>query len=825
MGVFLRYIRRSMLEKKGRFILLIISIMICTALLIVSLGLIDVIIYSYTEPMKSAAEGQDVHFFSNTEDVYFSEEDFDASGFTNLKGELSNIGVINENDEISYISLRARKSYDGEMIEGKLENVNEPQCLISDRIAKDRDLEIGGKLTVAVSGEPTEFTVVGITANQGCFYNDQSTGFTIVVPYDYLNAKLDAGGRYNRMTARTDGTPSDKAKEFNEKNERVKAAALIEDDLAEGTETITIPLYLMLTIVCIVCVIIINGVFKLIITERITVIGTFMSQGATKKKIERILLCEALLYGLSGAAVGVAVGEVALVFVTRYFSPLKDYGIYVPYKFNIGHMIAAVIFAVALSVISAWSPVRRIRKMQVKDVILDRFEDKVRRGRIRFIVGLLLLGICFAGFISNTELSLGGSIMFMLLGFLGMVMASRKLIKLIADGLSRLLRGNTTAYLAMNNIKSSKLLRGNVTLMMISLSAVLMIASIGDTMETVVVEAYDTMHCDYEIMNIIDNASDVTTTDMILDRLQKVDGIDKSSINPVYAAQAKIGNEYVIVQAGDPDKYADYMRYLELTTEKYIDAFNAYKNADDKAIILSLAMSKKLDLKEDDTAEVEIDGKKESFRVAGIVDAKLLNGGQILLMKPEDLKKTYNVREANSITFLLEKGADAEAVEAKFKKPIADLGATFMTIDEEREQNVEANAVVIDLLAVFSFLALCISSIGIFNNITICFAQRRREFAVMASVGMNKKKRRSLVLIESLFCTLLSIAASIPFTVMICGLVTKMMLANSTPMEIHYSWSQTPAYIAVLAAVIFIASISTMRKSSKLSVVQELKYE
>ena len=148
-----------------------------------------------------------------------------------------------------------------------------------------------------------------------------------------------------------------------------------------------------------------------------------------------------------------------------------------------------------------------------------------------------------------------------------------------------------------------------------------------------------------------------------------------------------------------------------------------------------------------------------------------------------------------------------------------------MTIDEEREQNVEANATIIDLLAVFSFLALCISSIGIFNNITICFAQRRREFAVMASVGMNKKKRRLLVLIESLFCTLLSIAASIPFTMMICGLVTKMMLANSTPMEIHYSWSQTPIYLAVLAAVIFIASLSTMRKSSKLSVVQELKYE
>ena len=220
-----------------------------------------------------------------------------------------------------------------------------------------------------------------------------------------------------------------------------------------------------------------------------------------------------------------------------------------------------------------------------------------------------------------------------------------------------------------------------------------------------------------------------------------------------------------------------------------------------------------------------MDGKKEEFRIAAIVDAKLLNGGTIILMKPEDLKEVYNVREANEITFKLEPGADAETVEAQFKKPLANLGATFMTLEEMKQQNVEQNAVVIDLLSVFSFLALCISSIGIFNNITICFAQRRREFAVMASVGMNKRKRRALVLIESLFCTLLSIAASIPFTIMICGLVTKMMLANSTPMDVAFAWSQVPLYLGVLAAVIFIASISTMRKSARLSVVLELKYE
>lgn len=826
MGVFLRYIWRSMMEKKGRFILLIISIMICTALLIVSLGLIDVIIYSYTEPTKSAAEGQDIYLFSKTEDVYFTEEDFDSKGLTNLQGRLSYTAVISEDDKIRYIFLSGRKSYDGDMIDGSFEDKNEANAVISDRIAKDRDLEVGDKLEISAGGLPVELTVTGIAANKGAFYNDTSAGFAVIVPYSYVDSLLGAGGRYNYMTARADGDPKDVRESFNEKNERVRAEVLIdEEEMSDGSETITTPLYLMLAIVCIVCIIIINGVFKLIITERVTVIGTFMSQGATKKKIEHILLCEALLYGICGAVFGVVLGEVALAFVTRYFSPLKEYGIYVPFKFNFVHMIAAVLFAVGLSVISAWSPVRRIRKMQVKDVILDRMQEKIRRGTVRFVAGLILLGIAVFGYFTTMDLPLGATILFMFAGFLGLGMASRKLIKIIADGLSRLLRGNTTAYLAMNSIKSSKLLRGNITLLIISLSAVLMISSIGSTMETVVVEAYDTMNCDYTVMNIIDNNSEVPTTDIILDKLNSVDGIDKDSLHPVYTVASKVEDMWAVIEAADPDKYADFMQYLELRSDENIDAFNEFKNSDDRAILLSLALSHKLNIKENDTVEVELDSKKESFRVAGIIDAGLLNGGTIIIMKPEDLKEIYNVREADTINFLLEKGADAEAVEAQFKKPLAELGATFMTIDEMRDQNVEQNAIVINLLSVFSFLALFISSIGIFNNITICFAQRRREFAVMASIGMNKNKRRGLVLTESLFSTLLSIAASIPFTIMLCGLVTKMMLAYDTPLDVAFAWKSLPVYLIVLTAVIFIASLSTMKKSAKLSVVQELKYE
>ena len=122
-------------------------------------------------------------------------------------------------------------------------------------------------------------------------------------------------------------------------------------------------------------------------------------------------------------------------------------------------------------------------------------------------------------------------------------------------------------------------------------------------------------------------------------------------------------------------------------------------------------------------------------------------------------------------------------------------------------------------------IALIVASIGIFNNITISFQQRRKEFAVMSSVGMNAKKRKRLVLVENMYCVVLSIALSIPFMLLVNKLISKVMITLNMPLSLLFDWSSVPMYSAILAVVIFIASLSTMKKSKKINVVQELKYE
>ena len=194
-------------------------------------------------------------------------------------------------------------------------------------------------------------------------------------------------------------------------------------------------------------------------------------------------------------------------------------------------------------------------------------------------------------------------------------------------------------------------------------------------------------------------------------------------------------------------------------------------------------------------------------------------------MKPDDMTNIFNIKEAASIDFRLEKGADAAKVEKQFKSAVSDLGATYISRDDMMKENVESNQMIIDILSIFSYLALVITAIGILNNISISFQQRRKEFAVMTSVGMNKSKRRSLVLTESVTSVLWSLAIAVPFTVMVNGILEKLFKLMELPMDISFDWKSLPVYSAVAMIIVVIATLSTVRKSKKLNVVAELKYE
>ncbi|MBO4686018.1 MAG: FtsX-like permease family protein [Lachnospiraceae bacterium] len=831
MGILLRYIRKNMMEKKSRLILVVLSIAISAGLLVTCMGLMNTISDSFTEPGRKAAEGRDVAL-NAADGFWFTENDFDGDGLSQVMGEIAGTGVISKDDKLTYVSLHGRKSFDLKMVSGKFENTNEATCVISERTAKENNLRVGDTLSMNIYGIPVEFKVSGIAVTDGLLYTDTKESYSVVVPYEWMNEQSGANGAYNVMYAKvvsakagkdaTDDEIKDAVKEFNEKNTAVKASIMNTVAVFGDMSSLYMSVGCMLAIVVIVSALIISGVFKLIITERLPVFGTFLSQGSTKGQVKRIVLLESVVYALIAGVVGCILGEGVLYAVSRYVSPLKDYGIYLPFSIDWGCIALGMAFAVVMSVVSAWKPVSKIGKLETKDVILNRVEHTHKKHVVKAVVGvLLLIGAGVASAFTHKDYT-PLSILETTASYVGIILFTPALVKGFMNVLCKAFRGNTNMWLACNNIRSSKLLISNIVLLVISLNGILCCASTGVTMTKVVVEAYEEMEYDFDIENILPSTSDVNTTEQIIAELEKNEHVDAASINPVSFCIGRNEDRDLMIMGVQPKAYADWNIYMHLKDEPYRADYEDFTNTAD-SIVMTTALARDWKLSKGDNISVELNGTKHTFRIAAIADGKLYNGGKFILIKWDEMKNIYHSADAGSITFNVK--GDPKAAEDSFKTMLAGYGATYEDRDTEMKNNVDQNAMIVDLISIFSYIAIAISAIGIFNNIVICFHQRRKEFAVMASVGMNAGKRKRLILTESMLCVAIAVAIAIPFSLLVNRLVTGMLYYMGVPFDILFDWKSTPTFLAAFAAIVFLASLSTMRKSKKLSVVTELKYE
>ena len=98
------------------------------------------------------------------------------------------------------------------------------------------------------------------------------------------------------------------------------------------------------------------------ILERTREIGIVRAVGGSRKQVRRIVIAEALLLGLFGAAVGVVVGVVMSYGFVLAFSLI---GWKMPYIFPVMGILAAIIIAIVLGLFSSILPARNAAKLDI----------------------------------------------------------------------------------------------------------------------------------------------------------------------------------------------------------------------------------------------------------------------------------------------------------------------------------------------------------------------------------------------------------------------------------------------------------------------------
>lgn len=201
-----------------------------------------------------------------------------------------------------------------------------------------------------------------------------------------------------------------------------------------------------------------------------------------------------------------------------------------------------------------------------------------------------------------------------------------------------------------------------------------------------------------------------------------------------------------------------------------------------------------------------------------------------LLLMSIDLQQQYYGKNENISTYYTASITceDAGLLQEELEGNVLnDAGIEAFSIDNASSQMKAVNNILtIVKVFVFGFIALItlISIMNIINTISNSMNERRREFAMIRSVGMTPKSFRKMIYYESFRYGLISLLWSVPISIGIHFVLFK-VLANSY----NYGFVLHPlVYIAAIVAVFIIIGIAIIYSTSKIkndNIIETLKLD
>ncbi|MGG7078920.1 ABC transporter permease [Clostridium sardiniense] len=837
MRILFTYLFKNMWEKKLRSLLIILAVGITTAMTFASFGTSDNFKNMVTE--KNKAEFGDANIIitqkESSNNPFLDKDILNKTLEDEEKAYIFNgNGLFKEGDKSLRVDIIA-----GENIEnlqkinpivfkdGKEDNINElngNEVIISEKISEDLDLKVGDSFNIKSEGKNITLKVSDVAVPSG-FFTEKPGEMTIIMSNSGLSKLIGKKEEITSALVRSDKS-IDTLKKTDLKDYSIKET-LNKEDLDKMVSQFTVPFYIMLAVVVLMAAFIIYSSFKVIIIERMGVIGTFRSIGATKKETDGLILLESLFYGIVGCIVGTGLGFPMLYLLSDSSNQFKDYGVSTTINFDIKNLIIAYIIAIILCLISSIIPILGVSRFSVKEIILGEYSNGGKIHPSFWVIGIVLIIAPFI-YISKFE-DTGNFILSMACAFfvlIGSVMTIPLIFKILSKvlrGLYRLIFGNI-GVLALENMATSKSLINNGVLICSALAAVTAIYVASYSVKSLITNSYDGENYEVSISNI-----SKLNYDEVLANLKNLKGKDIDDYSNSYVEHnVKIKDKDMNIgalQGINPSKYLEYFRGEKI----FNDSSESNKEILDKLdsgnkIILADIYKKKYKLKSGDKIELNIDNKLYEYEIAGFLSSPISANKRNCLISEKNFKEDFN-RSVPSSILIKGKDISENTLKKSLNKDLDEYGVSIKTKEEMKESELANNAGLMSSLESFSIMALIIGSLGIVNNLMVSFMQRRKELAVLTSVGMSKGQRSRMIFIEGATIGIFGSILGVFTGVLVCRFIPEISLSLDAYLKITIPDKKLIGLTIFGIVLMLVASLAPVFKSSKISVVDEIKYE
>lgn len=784
---------------KKRTVVTIIGVILSTALM-VGIGLLLSTVRDNT--LQQAIQNSGSHHVvfkdvsNNKKDLIYQNNDVKKAKATNKLGYAFLENGSNEyKPYLKVLKVDAAYLQDLKLISGKLPQ-NDNEIVISNHIASNGGVhyEVGDKITLQIGKRLSEGTedvtdVISYTIDE-TLIDTITKEYTItgIVERDILENYSDCGysifttGDFQNSDGLSIYVEYKKVKDTYKLSESIGKNLGYEDYLTQAeniryndsvlalygvskydnfTGTMANIMIVMLTLVSIGCIIVIYNSFAISVMERKKQFGLFASIGTTKKQLRKTVFFEAFIIGLIGIPLGILgsyIGIGTVIAIINYLlpdmfaSPLR----LVTYPLFI---IIPVVFMIIVILLSAYLPAKRASRTTPIEAIRQNDDIKIK-GKIKTKKWVQkIFGV--EGDIAHKNMQRNKkkyriTTLSLVISIVLFVSFSAFMNYTISSSETYLEDMNFTSYLYYQNKDNDSKIKEQV-------ETALKHEQVDKSLMT---KKYQIMtHSDLssiytkefkKLMNDYYGNMDQQQIDLIVLSNQDYDAylkqIGKTEIKPILYNHLE-----TIIYTTNSRKAYVMDKYQGKTT---IELYNITESEDEPGYVTV-------------TYDEDSYGKIDDFYISDVdFLGSTLYQSQVtptIIVRESEVSKYINEDTSYNGDFAFIQAKKYDKLDESIKKAMDnnELSGNYENIYEEMRMIKNVQLVVRILVYGFISLVTLIGVTSVFNTINTSIALRRKEFAMLRSMGLTPKGFNRIICFESLFVGLRSLIIGLPISLLV----------------------------------------------------------
>jgi len=696
--------------------------------------------------------------------------------------------------------------------------------------ARELGLTVNTKFELDVDGRAHPAVLIGTIS-------DDQPGYDALLVTDIAQAQewLEVGGRLSRIDVRVpDGAAGEAAAA--RLATRLPAGARLEQAQSRAHQSIdmtaafTTNLQAMSMLALLVSMLLIYGAISFAVVQRRRLIGILRALGVTRSEVLTIVLSEAAVLGLVGAALGLLLGSLMGHGLVRLVSrTINDLYFVVAVNETVlpaSSVVKALLAGLGTAIAGACLPALEVAgstpQLGLRRSVLEGRAVTLAR-RLLSASAVLAAASGLVAATSGRSLFAGFAALFLLL--LSAATLTPAVLRLLARGLARatgtlspiarLAFGDVAASLSRTGVAIAAL--GMAVAAMIGVS--IMVASFRESLRawlerTMRADIYVTApgpgagrperRIDPDLISAMLAAPGVT--DYGMSRRITLDlAAGPIPLDAIKLARGGYAN--MVLTVGDPRV-----------------TWTAFENG---AIVISEPLAYRLQLRVGNELTLPTDFGPRAFRIAGIYREYGNDRGTVLMSLPQ-YRRFWHDEAITALGFYLAPGVQLERVAADFRALARGRQLLFIRSNAQlRDLSMSIFERTFVITRVLYWLAAGVAAIGLISALLAWELERAREVAILRSLGLTSGGAALLIEIQTGFMGIVALAAAIP-----AGVLTALLLievinrrAFGWQIDVHLSAQQFLNALLLSITSALLAGMYPAWRVARTSIAGEIREE